>query len=198
MRLVRLGVLTFALSATPALACERAIERKDIFVDVKDDDVSVVVVNTDRRCALRLSDWLRTKVGDEEAFPEALSVWAERTDGLVLTGGRPFCGAPGWHVSAEVAYDTPIPLGVTRLAPGEARVKRLKIWRLLDGLDWARGACGKPGLPWGMPVTLRIKVLLPFDAITAEHEPSKEQGSDVLEFVTHPFQMNLPPSPVGD
>lgn len=193
--LVRFLVSVCAFMAAPALACERAIERKDIFVDVNDDEVSVVVINADKRCSLRISDWLRTKPGDEDEFPEALSTWVALTDGTVLSSKEP-CITPGWHGSREKGYLSPESLRATRLAPGEVRIKRVKIWRLLDGLDYERTvACGRRGLPWGYPVTLRISVVLPLNAFDGEDWPPEMPGP-VLEFVTHPFQFTLPATPV--
>lgn len=165
-RLFCLGAAVALLSASASAApqaCERALEPRDILIDIRESDVTVLIANLRDACTVVFTDWLHTGPGQAKAWPRDLLIWIEKLDGTVVSGMdgerhyymafEDTVGAAGWRVDYTL----------TRLPAGEIRIKKWTIEKMLHGLDHMRSAYGQGPLPWGTKVVMRVKVVLAVD-----------------------------------
>lgn len=166
-------------------ACERFARTDDLFVEVREAAVRVVIVNTSDNCALLFSDNLRTAPGQESDHPTTMLIRVESLAGAELSNWyQYFSGEPRDFLDFTL----------TRLEPGQARVKRVGIAGLLWRIDGHLEGAGRSRLPWGSTVVVRIKMLLFVDRDAAAGRVRDD--SKRIEVETTPFLFKLPAKPL--
>lgn len=181
--------LSSAAYAETSEPCERPLDPRDVLIDVRGSDVTVLIANLRDACTIVFTDWLHTGAGQERKWPQSIGIWIETLEGKVFSGmdGGPhhyfaFEDTVG-EVGAWRAYD------LTRLPAGVVRVKRWTIEKMLHGLDHMRSAYGQGPLPWGTKVLMRVRVDLSVDE-------APFAGPDNLQIETPSFLFVLPSTPI--
>ena len=104
MRLASIVILfvgAAAVWADPAHAgssCRRAAAASDLFIDIKGDDVTILVANIVDDCAIVFPDSLRVAADGDGRLPWYVYIRVEDIDGKVLTGSKrnPLLPAGWW------------------------------------------------------------------------------------------------------
>lgn len=186
MRSTVLGFVLLAIFAqTAANACERFARAEDLVVEVGSEGIRVVIVNTTDRCSLVFADNLKTAPGKEDEPPNMVAVRVDAPDGQLLST---------WFVQGGLEPHRILDFTLSRLPPGQTRVKRYEFHRMLSGIDSHLKAAGHAPLPWGSTVVLRVTAGLIIDPEAA----AGRVGGDVktVDVETVRFLYALPKEPL--
>jgi hypothetical protein len=169
--------------------CERFLRADDVLIDIRDEDVKIVIVNTSDKCTLLFADNLKTGPGQDHLPPNLVSVRVESPDGAVLSETK-FMGE--WYTSLR-ADGGILTFTLTRLPAGQTRVKRESFTGLLWWIDNFLVEEGRDPMPWGKRVVLQVRVVVFVDPDAAAGRFGK--APKTVEIVTAPVLYTLPKTP---
>jgi len=169
MRWALVLALLIMFAASPGQACERPASNGDVFLDVRGDELRILIVNVSDACAIRFIDVY--DVDTEQPLREVpwLLYWkVNDRKGRVLSRTDHQRGAwYGYGAFGRLIYSDSVPLTKppTVLQPGKTRLVRVSVHSMMQHLSGVLLMEKKRDLPWGQAVQVELMFHV-FDRVT--------------------------------
>lgn len=186
-------VLAYLISITgllvPAQACERAAEDRDVFLDVRDEELRILIVNVSDTCTIRFIDTYDVDAANPPRDVPWFLFW-KISDGRGQILSRTDYQKSPWYGYASGRFiesdGPPLSRPLTRLAPGEVRLVRVGLHAMMRHVSAVRVLEKKPDLPWGRAVQVEVM----FDVY--DRAAARGPSSHVAHVTSKPFVHKLP------
>jgi hypothetical protein len=186
--LLSLFLATATAGEAQGRACERFLSANDLHIDIREEILTFLIVNTTDNCSVVFSDTLKTEPGQEHEWPTALDIRVESLTGNVLNR---ISGMEDWFgVLADANEILVVDFTLKKLRAGEVRKKRWAIGSLLRALSRYLIADSRKDLPWNSTVVVQVRATVFIDEQFAAQKYSGVPRHVVVE--TPKFLLTLP------
>jgi hypothetical protein len=162
MRLALLLALLCCWAISPtARACERPAANGDVFLDVRGDELRILIVNVSDACMIRFIDVYEIDYERPLRDVPWMLYWkVSDLRGRMLS--RTDYLSSGWYgygSSGRLIYSDSAPLTrpPTVLRPGESRLVRVSLHAMMQHVSGVLLMEKKPDLPWGRAVQIELQ-----------------------------------------